>query len=80
MTQQDTPFPWGSSQGHTIANNKICETLQPDLNFGFGSRSSKSSPCRVPHETRATEACVALEVVSDRSAESDSSINLLTRS
>ena len=35
---------------------------------------------RVPRETRATEWCVALEVFSDRSEESDSSINLLTRS
>ena len=36
------------------------------------------SPGRVPRETRASESCVALEVFSDRSAESDSSINLLT--
>ena len=35
---------------------------------------------RVPRETRATMAYVALEVFSDRSTENDSSINLLTRS
>ena len=35
---------------------------------------------RVPRKTRATKAYVALEVFSDRSAESDSSISLLTRS
>ena len=85
MIQQDTrtkkyeySFPWENS--HTIVNHKTCQTLQPDFNFGSGSRSSKSSPRRVPRETRATESCIALEVFSDRSAESDSSINLLTRS
>ena len=80
MIQQDTPtkkicsysFPWETS--HTIVNHKIYQTLQPDFNFGFGSRSSKASPCRV------RELCVTLEVVNDRSAESVSSINLLTRS
>ena len=53
MIQQDTPtkkiclysFPWENS--HTIVKHKIYQTLQPDFNFGFGSRSSKSSPCRV---------------------------------
>ena len=49
MIQQTTPtkkylfvlisFPWGNS--HTIVNHKICKTLQPDFDFGFGSRSSK---------------------------------------
>ena len=38
-------FPWENS--HTIVNHKIYQTLQPDFNFGFGSRSSKSSPRRV---------------------------------
>ena len=51
------------------------ETLQPDLNYGFGSQTSKSRRRRVPRETRAP-----LEVFSDQSAASDSSINLLTRS
>ena len=32
---------------HTIVNHKIYQTLQPDFNFGFFSRSSKSSPRRV---------------------------------
>ena len=53
MIQQDTPtkkicsysFPWEHS--HTIVNHKIYKTLQPDFNFGFGSRSSKSSPRHV---------------------------------
>ena len=53
MIQQDTPtkkicsysLPWENS--HTIVNHKIYQTLQPDFNFGFGSRSSKSSPRRV---------------------------------
>ena len=53
MILQDTPtkkicsysFPWENS--HTIVNHKIYKTLQPDFNFGFGSRSSKSSPHRV---------------------------------
>ena len=62
MTQQDTQtkkicsyaFPWGGSQAYTIVNHKI----------RFASRSSKSSPRRVPCET----------------AESDSSINLSNRS
>ena len=73
-------LPWGSSQGHTIVNHKICQILQPDFNFGFGSRDSKSSARRVPRETRANELSVAFEVFSDRSAERDSSIHLLTRS
>ena len=46
---------------------------------GFGSRNSKSSPRRVPRETRATELYVALEVFSDRSAQSDSWKHLLIR-
>ena len=37
--------PWENS--HTIVNHKIYQTLQPEFNFGFGSRSSKSSPRRV---------------------------------
>ena len=53
MIQQDTPtkkifsysFPWENS--HTIVSHKIYQTLQPDFNFGFGLRSSKSSPRRV---------------------------------
>ena len=53
MIQQDTPtnkicsysFPWENS--HTIVNHKVYQTLQPDFNFGFGSRNSKSSPRRV---------------------------------
>ena len=53
--------------------------LTSTLKFGSGSRSSKSSPRRLPRETRATESCVALEVFSDRNAAGDSSINLLTR-
>ena len=36
------------------------QTLQPDFNFGSGSRSSQSSPCRVTRETQATESCVGL--------------------
>ena len=88
MIQQHTPtkkiclysFPWGNSQGRTIVNHKICRIVQPGFSFGFGSRSSKSSPCRVPRETRATESRVTLEVFSDKSAESDSSIKLLTHS
>ena len=81
IIQQDTPtkkicsylFPCGNS--HTIVNHKICQTIQREFNFGSASRSSKSSPRRVPCETRA-----ALEVSSDRSAERDSSMNFLTRS
>ena len=55
-------FPWRSSQGHTIVNHNISQTLQPDFNFGFGSRrDSKLSPRRVPRETQATEVSVPLE-------------------
>ena len=87
MTQQNVKMrscsqklPWRSSQGHTIVNHKICQILHFDFNFGFGSRNSKSSPRRVPRETRANELSVAFKVFSDRSVERDSSIHLLTRS
>ena len=87
MNLQDTKMrscslklPWATSQGHAMVNHKICEILQPDFNFGFGSRDSKSSPCRLPCKTRAKELSVAFEVLSDRSAERDSPIHLLTRS
>ena len=33
--------PVGSSQDHTIVNNKICPILQLDFNFGLGSQNSK---------------------------------------
>ena len=53
MIRQDTPtkkifsysFPWENS--HTIVSHKMYQTLQPDFNFGFGLRSSKSSSRRV---------------------------------
>ena len=58
ITQEDIKMrwylqklPWGISHGHTILNHKICQLLQPDFNFGFGSWNSKSSPCHVPRET-----------------------------
>ena len=80
MTQQDTPtknmFVFFSVEKLSYdCNHKICKTLQPDLTLDLvhGVR-------RVTRETRATKAYVALEVFSDRSAESVSSINLLTRS
>ena len=76
MIQQDTPTKKyvrirfrGETLIRLIVNHKICQTLQPDINFGFGSRSSKSSPRRVP---RVTESCVALEVFSGRSAKKKS--------
>ena len=36
------------SRSYTIVNQKFCQTLQLDFNFGFGSRDSKSSGRRVP--------------------------------
>ena len=53
MIQQDTPtkkicsYSFPRENSHTIVSNKIYQTLQPDFNFGFGLRSSKSSPRRV---------------------------------
>ena len=65
MTQKDRPkknvFVFAKvalgklSRSYTIGNQKFCQTLQLDFNFGFGSRNSKSSRRRVPRETRATE-------------------------
>jgi len=73
-------FPCGSSQGHAIVNYKICQILQPDFKFESGSRNSKSSPRRVPRETRASKLSVAFQVFSDRKTERNSSIHVLTRS
>ena len=53
-----------------MIKNELCQTLH---------WSSKSSARRVPRETRVTESSVALKVFSDRSGESDSSINLFIR-
>ena len=85
MTQQhikmrscSQKLPWGTSQGHTIVNHKICQILQPDFNFGIDARNSKSNPRRVSREERATELCVAFEVSSHRSAERDFWIHLLS--
>ena len=85
MAQQDIKMrscsqklPWGASRKHTIVNHKVCQILKPDFNFGIDSRNSKSNPRRVSRETRATELSVAFEVSSDRCAERDFSIHLLT--
>ena len=87
MIQQDTPtkkYVRIRFHGETLLQLSTIKfakhyNLTSTLKFGSGSRSSKSSPRRVPRETRAIESCVVLEVFSDRSATSDSSINLLTR-
>ena len=87
MIQQDTPtkkYVRICFRGETLIRLSTIKfakhyNLTSTLKFGSGSRSSKSSPRRLPRETRATESCVALEVFSDRSAAGDSSINLLTR-
>ena len=68
---------WESSRGHTIVNHKICQILQPDFDFGFGARNSKSSPRRVSRETRATELSV-FEISCNRRSERDFSTHLLT--
>ena len=34
-------LPWESFQGHTVVDHNVCQTLQPDFYFGFGSRDSK---------------------------------------
>ena len=37
-------LPWGSSQGDTIVNHNICQTLQPEFNFGFGDVVQNTLP------------------------------------
>ena len=84
MIQQDTPtkkicsysFLWENS--HTIVNHKVYQTLQPDFNFGFGSRSWKSSPRLVREPLNRVllwkSSMIEAQRVTPRS------INLLTRS
>ena len=79
MIQQDTPTKKyvrirfrGETLIRLIVNHKFAKHYNLTSTFGFGSQSSKSSPRRVPRETRATESCVALEVFSGRSAKKKS--------
>ena len=82
MTQQDTSTKKeyfrigsvfagvspGSSQGHMIVNHKICQTLQPDFNFGFGQFMEfeiKSPPCTLRNASHQVVCC--LEVFEQRS-------------
>ena len=65
-----------------FVNHKICQTLQPDSNFGFHSKNLKLSLHHVPCKTEATKLSEHCFKSLQRSniVESDSSTNLLTRS